>query len=136
MSGISINFQEEINHLSKIQSQMFKQLLHKQNTLLTFISGPISSLRVSLRWACVLTLLVPSTNKFDNIPGLATMGNCSSALAKRISRNTTFPVFMNKAAIKRNCHVYAGHILYIKKLDTSNLNTIPLHVLKLNASYN
>lgn len=70
---------------------------------LTFISGPTSSLRVSLRWAHTLVLLVLSTNRFNNIPGLATKENGSSALAGRISRNTIFPVFMNKATTGNKC---------------------------------
>lgn len=86
---------------------MFKSthLVRMQNMKLhlTFISGPTSSLRVSLRWAQLLILLAPSTNRFDNIPGLATRENGTSVQAGRISRNTTFPVFMNRAKIRNNC---------------------------------
>lgn len=71
--------------------------------LLTFVSDPTRLLRVSLRWAHVLVLLVLSINTLDNTPGLATSENGRSGLAERISRNTTFPVFMNKATIKYNC---------------------------------
>jgi hypothetical protein len=46
---------------------------------------------------------VLSTKRFDKIPGLATRENGSSALAGRISRNTIFPVFTNKATTGNKC---------------------------------
>jgi hypothetical protein len=57
----------------------------------------------------MLVLLVLSTNRFDNIPGLVIRENGSSALAGRISRNTTFPVFMYKATTGNTCQVFVSY---------------------------